>query len=1156
MDNNTVSGIKFTPTEIQVISCFTDSDACKPSTIAKILNKSIKTIYTHLDKIKIKLDAQTNEGISLFVRKSNQFKALKNCFYGQYIDYYFRETAKKIACKLQYLNLTCNLVANPALSKRLAFENIKSAIRLTGININEVDDIKLISKNASELDSQRFNLFIIHDIKEMERLRIHTHEFKKNTMFICLNKPFKPSSAAGLNVLFLEDGENKQFYKFFIAYLVKNYNEIAAQKEALNFLTEIDNIENNIHQSSFTILHGLPGKGGVKRAARHYVLLFWVAFIAVLAIVGVISTYTYLNSHKKSIYNLNANSPTNIVKIQTNKSLLYSLPPRNNKFTGRGSAFKEIRKHLNKSNIGIITQSITGAGGIGKTQLATEYAYRAIENKVYDSILWVTAETSNSINNVYNEFADKLKINVHGLKPIEKRKIIHTALLEQYKVNKILFVLDNVPKKEDIQEYLAALHKQWPIETKPHILITSRSQHWVENSLILDIFTPNEAKVYAKKYLPNETEQDINNLANNLHFFPLALGQAIGYIKQHTNINDYLELYESKQQQHLDLVPEDTNQYNETLWRILSVALLKLTNTAKEILYISSYLEPDNIQLKLFSDLSIEIKSNAIQELRDYSLITLNKDVKSFKIHRLIQEVIRLTIKENTKWINKATKMAKKNQKGFDEKNRSSWAISRSWLSHITSLSQYMQQNLDKAHLLYDYGKIACYFGLYTLAREYYLEVIKLKENHYKNPRHIELSDTLSELGNIENKFGNYADAKDFLQRSLAIQEAHYQDKNDIRIAFTLEGLGDVEDSLGNVVLARDLLQRTLTIKEIYYKDSSHIELHDTLRKLGYIERSLGNYRKAKKLLQRSLAIIETNYQDRNHIRIAPALHSLGNVENRLGNYAKAKDLLQRSLAIKEAHYQDKNNIQLMYTLGSLGDIENKLGNYADAKDLLQRSLAINEAHNQDNNHIRTACTLNSLGDVEHLLGHYVAAKQFYEKVLKIRHFNDQNPNHIVSWITIALYNLGLTEEGLGNYIIALEYLNKSYDIQYKHHRDRLHEIIRHIYSPVRIWPKLSKEDQDSAIKHYQKGLVVAQKLFGKNHHFVARYHYMLGQAYEENKKYKKAIEQYVKSFEIAKQLTATINNEVVRSGHQRNITLVENKIDKLKNGKFAQTIN
>jgi hypothetical protein len=60
-------------------------------------------------------------------------------------------------------------------------------------------------------------------------------------------------------------------------------------------------------------------------------------------------------------------------------------------FTGREELINKIEKSLYKNRVGVISQSIVGAGGIGKTQLAVEYAYRSVETEKYASIIWIEA---------------------------------------------------------------------------------------------------------------------------------------------------------------------------------------------------------------------------------------------------------------------------------------------------------------------------------------------------------------------------------------------------------------------------------------------------------------------------------------------------------------------------------------------------------------------------------------------------------------------------------------------------------------------------------------------------------------------------------------------------------------------------------------------
>src|SRR6266702_4903263 len=58
------------------------------------------------------------------------------------------------------------------------------------------------------------------------------------------------------------------------------------------------------------------------------------------------------------------------------------------------------------------TQAISGLGGIGKTQLALEYAYRARGD--YQAVLWTQAETRENLTSSYLTLAALLNLPEQG----------------------------------------------------------------------------------------------------------------------------------------------------------------------------------------------------------------------------------------------------------------------------------------------------------------------------------------------------------------------------------------------------------------------------------------------------------------------------------------------------------------------------------------------------------------------------------------------------------------------------------------------------------------------------------------------------------------------------------------------------------------------
>jgi hypothetical protein len=101
---------------------------------------------------------------------------------------------------------------------------------------------------------------------------------------------------------------------------------------------------------------------------------------------------------------------------------------------------------------------------------------------------------------------------------------------------------------------------------KTYVLITSRNQYWEVREegkigvIKLNEFTPEEASEYFRNTLniENDLQNDhIEKLARELQYFPLALRQAVTYIKEKNKkgerrgnkkfeVSDYLKIYEKR----------------------------------------------------------------------------------------------------------------------------------------------------------------------------------------------------------------------------------------------------------------------------------------------------------------------------------------------------------------------------------------------------------------------------------------------------------------------------------------------------------------------------------------------------------------------------------------------------------------------------------
>jgi len=77
---------------------------------------------------------------------------------------------------------------------------------------------------------------------------------------------------------------------------------------------------------------------------------------------------------------------------------VWNIPARNPGFTGRDDLLAELRERLLAGDKAVV-QALHGMGGVGKTQLATEYAHRFAAS--YDLAWWVNSEQAGLIGDQF-----------------------------------------------------------------------------------------------------------------------------------------------------------------------------------------------------------------------------------------------------------------------------------------------------------------------------------------------------------------------------------------------------------------------------------------------------------------------------------------------------------------------------------------------------------------------------------------------------------------------------------------------------------------------------------------------------------------------------------------------------------------------------------
>jgi Tfp pilus assembly protein PilF len=691
-----------------------------------------------------------------------------------------------------------------------------------------------------------------------------------------------------------------------------------------------------------------------------------------------------------------------------------NLPPRNGDFTGREDLFGRLKSGLESGPIAVA--AVHGLGGIGKTQLALEFAHRGVRSGQYQIVWWIRAETPVTLAEDFAALAPGLGIPAAA----DQDQIIEAVRAVLHDRGGWLMVFDNAPG--------AASMRPWLPSGIGDVLITTRSRQWAGTAKTVGIseFSRAESLAYLREQI-NETDDVLDRIAGQLGDLPLALAQAAAYVRSTgLSADSYAGMLSDQAYAGRLLARQAGDGYPEsaaTTWLIHYWWLAEQAPASLELLRLCAFLNPDNISLTsilaepslLANDLtgrlaaacvSIADLAETVAALADSGLVTVTGE-SQLRLHRLVAQVTRdhlNTAQDGLRdtWASHCISLLA----GLMPEQPwepSAWPQCAALAPHIITATDHAQPIAETAVALTRLGQYLLERADYQGAEASLVRAIAIDEAVY-GPDHPQVAIPLGNLGNVQKMLGEFELAWASQQRVLTIKEAVYGPDHP-QVAITLSNLGVVQERLRELDAARASLERALAILEAVY-GPDHPQVAVTLVNLGNAE--LVGLEAARASQERALAIFEA-VDGPDHPRVAVTLVGLSAVQRMLGDLAGAQENTKRALAINEAVF-GPDHPQVANTLSHLSWVQERLGGLEAARASLERALAIKEAvYGPD--HPEITSTLTNLGRVQERLGGLEAARASYERALAIEEAV-YGPDH--HQVASTLTNLGIVQERLG----------------------------------------------------------------------------------------------------------------------------------------------
>ncbi len=361
-------------------------------------------------------------------------------------------------------------------------------------------------------------------------------------------------------------------------------------------------------------------------------------------------------------------------KIQKQAFDEYSTPiwyvpyTRNSCFTGREEILNLLHERFHARPQAAWTQPhiLSGLGGIGKTQIALEYAYQFGSD--YQAVLWIRAEAYETFQRDCLALVELFQIpQTDNSDSFLKKEAIkhwfhsHSDWLLIFDGLKDLKMLDSLLPKTDQGCILITTRSQ--ITGSIGVPIDVREMNLTESALFLlkrsRLLPPDSPLEEASASLRTQAKR----LGKLLDGLPLALDQAGAYIEESMcSIYDYLEHYTMHPGDLLNNRGITNGHHPDSVSRTLSLCFQQVDQVsplAADLLRLCAFLPSNSISEKfliqngkrlgpVLQAISIDplLLDEAIRQLRCFSLLYREVTARMLYIHPLLQVTIQYAMAE------------------------------------------------------------------------------------------------------------------------------------------------------------------------------------------------------------------------------------------------------------------------------------------------------------------------------------------------------------------------------------------------------------------------------------------------------------------------------------------------------------------------------
>ena len=679
--------------------------------------------------------------------------------------------------------------------------------------------------------------------------------------------------------------------------------------------------------------------------------------------------------------------------LKPNPPIPDNVPPSSPNFVGRDKELKEIHAKL-QTGQGVSVCAVEGMGGLGKSELALQYAWRYRQE--YAARYWLTLRGVGLAQAVVTLASRTLPLP----------EAMQSATLDEQAAwywrhwlpqeGKVLVIFDDVNDLQSIPKQAR------PLADRFQILVTTRKRKLSSQfaDIPLDVISKDEALELLRKLLGNlRVDREIVSakaICEDLGRLPLGVELAGRYLQldEDLRLSDYRQRLKISDES-LDLL--ETEEINATRGVIAAFELSwqELSASTAKVGMLLGLFAPADIAWSLVEAVAAQLNIDEVElregkkQLNNLCLIkAVDQDRTRFAMHSLTRQFLQWKLAQEhdinrlfrETFVISLLDIAKEMPQS---PTRDLIAKVAPAISHLDIVSREMLGDIlnPEEDLGWAFTGIAWFYegqGLYALAEDpYQRRLVSVRK--ILGDRHPSIATSLNNLAALYYSQGRYEAAETLYQQALTLWQEllgdHHPD-----VATSLNNLAGLYYSQGRYADAEPLYQEALQLWRELLGDR-HPNVATSLNNLALLYKSQDRYADAELLFQEALQLSRELLGDR-HPDVAASLNNLALLYKSQGRYADAEPLYQQTLSLRRELLGDRHP-DVATSLNNLAGLYDSQGRYAEAEPLYQEALLLRRELLGDR-HPDVAASLNNLAVLRYNQNRYDEAEEMLLQALEI----------------------------------------------------------------------------------------------------------------------------------------------------------------------------